>query len=490
MDSGSGPPGFDRVEVEGQKRAFYLSRPEELGLAPGCLPRKLNDLSQVSAFLTKENIEGVDLSQFDFRKSQKRTSATDFNNTAPKVAKASSVFAENGQDETSAKGGNRIFNMNHLMRPSTKVDHQKELETTAQELDLFRRSGPRVTDSAALAALKSKVASASTVGEMVRLVGATPEGMKEMGLKVEDACFQELLSVGAAEGALPLSEWPNDRAKNWFAQVVKFAQKFSPVTLSLLLRLIVHSDEENIGARHVICLATVYGLLAAQVDRTNNVLSKLNTLQLKMDGCTEEGIDALAPMGITHTSRHLRRQRDVIAEVADKLRIEETKNRPLQSTMDNCNQKESDTTVEYRQTESIDTRGLNSEPKSPAEVLASFDVDLFIVTSPELSDELRHLEKVVGLVVSTAVAKVRPELAHLLPLLLSSTHHSHSQSSLPLEEANLTLVSPHYQKVGYFKLLTLIALLSLVSGHTTTTLFRIHPAIYSSTSQLYIFRKL
>ena len=178
------------------------------------------------------------------------------------------------------------------------------------------------------------------------------------------------------------------------------------------------------------------------------MLSKLNTLQLKMDGCNDEGIDALAVMGLTHTSRHLRRQRDIIAEMADSLRIEETKNRCIQSTMDNCNQKESDTTVEYRQTETVDTSSLSSEPKTPEEVLALFRVENLIVTSPELSDELRHLENVVGLVVATAVARERPELAHVLPLLLSAAHHSHSQSDLPLEEAILTLVSPHYKKVG------------------------------------------
>ena len=268
-----------------------------------------------------------------------------------------------------------------------------------------------------------------------------------MGQKVEDRCFQELLSISAADGPLPLSEWPNDRAKNWFAQVVRFAKNFSPFTLSLLLRLTVHSEEENIGARHVVSLASLYGLLAAQVDRTNNVLSKLNTLQLKMDGCTEEGIDALVPMGITHSSRHLRRQRDVIAEVADSIRIEETKNHPDQSTLDNCNQKESDTTVEYRQTETMDTRSLNTEPKTPEEVMALFGAELLDVTSPQHSAEFHHLEKVVGLVVATTIAKERPELAHVRPLL--PRHHVHSQSHLPLEEAHLTLVSPHYYKVGH-----------------------------------------
>ena len=85
MDWGESPPGFDRVEiVEGQKRAFYLSKPKELGLAPDCLPRKLNDIAQVAAFLTKENVKGVDISQFDFRKKfHKRTQAAEVVVTAP-----------------------------------------------------------------------------------------------------------------------------------------------------------------------------------------------------------------------------------------------------------------------------------------------------------------------------------------------------------------------------------------------------------------------
>ena len=414
-------------------------------LWPPCL------LSKFSAILTAILCEiGTHLTKVSIFSNY--APGTEISTNPSKVAKASDVFGDDC-DEVSkydmSKRGQPSFNMTHLMTPSTKVDHKKELTNTAQELEIFRRNVPRRTDSDSLAVLKTKVASASTVGEMVSLLGATEEGIKEMGRKVEDSCFQELLSIGAADGPLPLSEWPNDRARNWFAQVVRFAKNFSPVTLSFLLRLTVRSEEENIGARHVVCLASLYGLLAAQVDRTNNVLCKLNTLQLKMDGCTEEGIDALAIMGITHTSRHLRRQRDDIVEVVDTLRIEETKHRPIQSTMDNCNQKGSDTTVEYRQTETIDTRSLDSEPKTPEEVMALFGMEILNVTSPELSGELRHLESVLGLVVATAIAKDRPELAHVLPLLLSSTHHSHSQSYLPLEEANLTLVSPHYTKVGF-----------------------------------------
>ena len=365
-----------------------------------------------------------------------------------KVARASDVFGDTSGDENLTKGGSRIFNMTHLIRPSVKVDHRKELEQTARELEGFRSRIPKATDSVSLAELKMKVASASTVREMVCLLRACEEGMKEMGQKVEGRCFQELLSIGAADGPLPLSEWPNDRSKNWFAQVVRFAQKFSPVTLSLLLRLTVHSEEENIGVRHVVSLASFYGLLAAQVDRTNNVLCKLNTLQLRWMAAQRKALMRWLSWE-SHTrlaARHLRRQRDVIAEVADAIRIEETKHHPDQSTLDNCNQKESDTTVEYRQTETIDTRSFNTDPKTPEEVMDLFGIELLDVTSPQLSAELSHLEKIVGLVVSRAVSKDRPELAHVYPLL--PRHHKHSQSHPPLEEAKLTLVSPHYYKVG------------------------------------------
>ena len=135
-----------------------------------------------------------------------------------KVARASDVFGDTSRDENLTKGGSRIFNMTHLIRPSVKVDHRKELEQTARELEGFRSRIPKATDSVSLAELKMKVASASTVREMVCLLGACEEGMKEMGQKVEDRCFQELLSIGAADSPLPLSEWPNDRSKNWFAQ--------------------------------------------------------------------------------------------------------------------------------------------------------------------------------------------------------------------------------------------------------------------------------
>ena len=147
MDSNESPPGFDRVEIQGQKRAFYLSRPQELGLAPGSLPRKLNDITQVTDFLTKENIRGVDISQFDFRKKlKKRAQAPELDPNTPKIAR-SSIFSDNGDGcegtEGSTSGGNQSFNLTHLLRPSAKVDHRSELEDTAQELVLITTYWPQ-----------------------------------------------------------------------------------------------------------------------------------------------------------------------------------------------------------------------------------------------------------------------------------------------------------------------------------------------------------
>ena len=58
MEVDPNPPGFDRLELEEEKTAIYLSRPNELGLKAGTLPRFLKNASQVSSFLAKENIQG------------------------------------------------------------------------------------------------------------------------------------------------------------------------------------------------------------------------------------------------------------------------------------------------------------------------------------------------------------------------------------------------------------------------------------------------
>ena len=91
---------------------------------------------------------------------------------------------------------------------------------------------------------------------------------------------------------------------------------------------------ENIEPRHVISIASVYSQLAQQVDHKNNVLTKINSLQMKSDGMTDDGVDAMAKLSLAQSSRTLKTQRDMMAEVAGSLHIEELKDFPDQSTLD------------------------------------------------------------------------------------------------------------------------------------------------------------
>ena len=180
-------------------------------------------------------------------------------------------------------------------------------------------------------------------GEMVKLLGTSEEALKAMASVVEDRALEELLTLSSGEDKIPLSDWPNSLHENFFAEVVRLAHRKSPVTLSFLLRLVIKDKSSNVEPSHVISVATVFAHLAQLVDSSNNVLAKINSLHLKMENTTDEGIDAMAKLGLSVQARNLRILRDDLAEISSKLHIEETRFMPEQSCIDNCDTKGSHT---------------------------------------------------------------------------------------------------------------------------------------------------
>ena len=293
-----------------------------------------------------------------------------------------------------------------------------------------------------LADVKTRINKQETLEGIINELGSTDEALKIMGRVIEDRCLEELLSLAVVEGPSPLSEWPNDIKSNWFSDVVKFAQIHSPITLSFILRLTVKELEANVKPVHVINIATVYAQLAQLVDNSNSVLSKINTLQLKLDGLTDEGLNAQAKLNLAQTARNLRYKRDEFAEVAEKLLLEETKRFPDQKTLDNCDQKGEHTTVEYRQTETQDTSHLPNESKSPEEIEALFQPSLVMINHPDMDLERAHLSYVIAVSVGREIGFHRQDAENLVKYL--PKHHQHKWSHLPLEEAQIKLVPPHY----------------------------------------------
>ena len=448
MDSSTeDPPGFCRVENP-DGRPYYLTIPKSGGAS-----LKLRNMSKVKDYLRREGIVELGEKDFDFQKRKGNSSV--HTDSAPKSVKASQIFDEDmGEAEVDMEvvdkqaGGNKWgkFDMNNLLTNGVDVDHKERLQQTAKVLDEFRQRRGAAHDEGRLLELKTAISSATSIQDVVAAMSSFPEALEEMSRVVQDSCFEELLFISRAEGRLPLSEWPNDKSSNWFSDVCLQAAQVAPNCLSLLLKFMVRSIEENLMPIHVIQTATVFAQLAEKVDHQNDALLKITALQLKFDGMTDNGVDALGRLGLSQSSRSYKNQRDFFAEVSESVALEDFKHMPEQYTLDNCTTKGQDCTVEYRQTETLATEHLSTRSSSPEEVMSLFSIDMLLVTSPELHDEFQHLQNtVVPLVVAREIASHRTELANWLQLF--PEHHHHSQSHQPLMPAKSRLVAPHHAKV-------------------------------------------
>ena len=266
--------------------------------------------------------------------------------TCDSLGSGPSAVDGQGQDKEgdTEQGGGGRFDVRNLLSDGVKVEHLKDLRSAARLLDeISQQGGDEVESELDLAEKKMELANAKSMQEMVKLLGTSEEALKAMASVVEDRALEELLTLSSGEDKIPLSDWPNSLHENFFAEVVRLAHRKSPVTLSFLLRLVIKDKSSNVEPSHVISVATVFAHLAQLVDSSNNVLAKINSLHLKMENTTDEGIDAMAKLGLSVQARNLRILRDDLAEISSKLHIEETRFMPEQSCIDNCDTKGSHT---------------------------------------------------------------------------------------------------------------------------------------------------
>ena len=467
MMSSKEPPGFKRVEVKG-KPVCYLTIPDPS--RPSQTYRTLTKITQVKDYLVKQGLSGDNLERtlktFDFTKrglpeggddgpGGKRPRSEVESGLEDHVAGASTStdmatprVPEDDGDVRSLQVEERSpFDIRNLLPDGIKVEHRKELKAAAQVLDERRRTCP-VDNAAKLAEMKLKLAMAKSVEEMVSILGCDSEAMALIARMMDDWVLQELLTLRTNEEVICLSEWPNSEKSNFFADVVRLAARKAPVTLDFLLRIILKGEETNVEPKDVISIATVFAHLASMADKSNNAFQKIQSLQMKMQGLTDEGLQAQKDLGLAICARTLRLSRDQFREVADKCLVEETMRRPSMSTIDNCDQKGFHTTVEYVEVEHEDTSHLSVEPLGKEETLALFDIDQLLLGNEHLQDEKKHLEGIILLEVGKVIAQARPEqLAHWLKVL--PLKHSHPFDHLVLREASVKLRPPHYFQVSY-----------------------------------------
>lgn len=260
--------------------------------------------------------------------------------------------ADVGQDGAAVQGeGGRDgpcsssrFDVRNLLSDGVKVHHLQDLRSAARLLDEIRQqSDDEVESELDLAETKMLLSNAKSMKEMVKTLGTSEEALRAMASVVEDRALEELLTLSSGEEKIPLSDWPNSLHENFFAEVVKLAHRKSPVSLSFLLRLVIKDKAANVEPSHVVSVATVFSHLAQLVDSSNNVLAKINALHLKMENTTDEGIDAMAKLGLSVQARNLRVLRDDFAQISSTLHMEDTRFMPEQSCIDNCDTKGSHT---------------------------------------------------------------------------------------------------------------------------------------------------
>ena len=134
-----------------------------------------------------------------------------------------------------------------------------------------------------------------------------------------------------------------------------------------LLNLLLET-KKSVAIHEVIQISYVISYLAHSVNRKNDALVKLKSLLVQKEGITNEGLDTLAVLGVTESSRSVRNQKDFLAGISSELVRSTARDYPHQSTIDNIDLKIDDVshhmTLEYIELEKICTKNLRTVDKS------------------------------------------------------------------------------------------------------------------------------
>ena len=146
--------------------------------------------------------------------------------------------------------------------------------------------------------------------------------------------LEHLLQMGGSEANGPLNQFPTDVNKNVYSDIVKYFIENARNLVIFFLNIMVDKSRplEN---RDVLRLAFILSYLAHSVNRGNDALVKLKSIALHKDGLTFEGLDSLAALGLTETSRSLRKQTEYLACISSDLVQSASAHYPYQSTIDN-----------------------------------------------------------------------------------------------------------------------------------------------------------
>ena len=328
--------------------------------------------------------------------------------------------------------------------PTENLDHKKELKEAAKLLNEARLP-PNLETGLDLEDLKLRLVECKDLEALVHQLWVHAEAKNIFQQMEMSSTLEDFLKMGRSDISGPLKTFPPCINENIYHEIIKFAIDKSKNTVLFLLNLLVEKNKP-VSTQDVIQISYIISYLAHSVNRENDALVKLKSLLVQKEGITNEGLDTLAVLGVTESSRSLRNQKDFLAGISSELVKSAAKSYPHHSTIDNIDLKIDEVshhmTLEYIEVEQFCTKNLSTGDKSLGETLEFFKKESVLLSTEANKDLLNHLRKVVAISVGRNLAERVPGAGFLKKLL--KNHYDHPTSKQEPKPAITFVKKPQY----------------------------------------------
>ena len=329
-----------------------------------------------------------------------------------------------------------------LTKDSSKtLDHKALLEESARKLNELRlKTVEQLCPN--IAELKSSLLDCKREEDVAKIVWSSPSIQKRLASLFNSKLLEQVLSLGFKKEN-PLRNFPPDLNKNLYTEIIDFALIHSEELLMTLLTLTV-KNERPIESKDVVQLSFLFATLAEFVSSDNNVMKKTKSISLKSCGLTNQGLDSLAAVGASVTSRAYRNDRDMLAGVSEEIAKQYAKQAVPQYTFDNMdlqiNHHMHHFTLNIMEFEILVTSHLRTDCLAKSEMLKFFTLETLLLEKDELL--LDHYKFVTALTLGRMLAKELPEMKWLLEVF--PKHYDHPNRATAGNKSLIHVSKPLY----------------------------------------------
>ena len=328
--------------------------------------------------------------------------------------------------------------------PSKQVKHQEVLEIAAKQLSDARARKVLEEEDLDLDALKASIKDCQSITEMTKIMWKNSFFQKRFSNLFTSQLLEQLLSIGS-KAENPLRSFPVDVNSNAYADIMNFALK-NAEDVMLLLTALTKKKENPIMPKDVVDLAYSFSALAEAASSKNNCLKKIKTLSLRSTGLTNSGLDSLAHIGVSETSRSARNDRDVLASISEEIVKQHAKINVPQYTFDNLDIRINDVThhltLNFSEFEQNDTSDLSTDNKPEEELLDFFSIETLNLQSEGNADLFSHFQFVTASTLGRLFGKEVDGMGWLLTVFLE--HYVHPNSDNAANKAIIHVEKPMY----------------------------------------------